>query len=111
MPPKPIGDHAMTPLERQRRRRERLRAERDAAARVVRAEFLAQCHTPELDRCRHNLGTAASYLASLGDPTLLAHRLVEQDGPLPPWPVLKRLRPGWTDFATAYRYAAALNRL
>ena len=48
MPPKPLGDRAMPPAERQRRRRARLAAERVHP--VVRF-----APTPELDRIRGNL--------------------------------------------------------
>ena len=102
---------AMTPLERQHRRRAKLKAEREAAARLALAEFRAACRSPELDGCRHNISSAARYLASLGDPTKLARMMAEGGGPMPPYHVLKSASVWLDRFAAATLYAGSVNRL
>jgi hypothetical protein len=109
MAPQPIGESAMTPAERQRRRRSRMKAEREAAARLAQAEFRAACRSPAVDRCRHNVGTAVTYLAGLGDPTTLARMLAESGGPLPPYPTLKAAALWLDRFASATLYAGSLS--
>jgi hypothetical protein len=103
MPQKPLGDRAMTPAERQRRRRARLAAER-----VPAADRFAP--PPELDRMRGNLGTIAGYVGTLARPETLARVLADTDGPMLPINELAAAGAWLTRFAVRYRVAALLRR-
>jgi len=101
---KPIGDRALSPAERQARRRTKLKIQR----RQIVAERLAQPlpYSPELDQLRTNIGRVSQYLAGMGDPTSLAHVLIELDGPLLPYPAMAGAAIWLARFAESYRYAA-----
>jgi len=105
---KPIGARAITPAERQQRRRDRLKAKHQQAIATRLAQPLP--YSPELAAIRTNIGKLASYLTTLPDPSTVAHAVAAIDGPALPYPMLKA-GAGWlARFAEAYRFSVLLRQ-
>lgn len=106
---KPIGGaRAITPAERQQRRRDRLKAKHQQAVATLLAQPLP--YSPELAAIRTNIGKLASYLTTLPDPSTVAHAVAAIDGPALPYPMLKA-GAGWlARFAEAYRFSVLLRQ-
>src|SRR4249919_3675609 len=88
MPAKPIGPRAMTPADRQQRRRDRLKAKHEQAIAARLAQPLP--YSPELNAMRTHIGKLARYLTTLPDSSFLALLLATIDGPVLPYPMCRR---------------------